>query len=250
MNKPSKPKHRKAKRGMSRGAAVRKPTTNAPSNEILDEVGAQRMAAVRRTVQRMEVGTPTPRWTVEQRAEGGLEIRPGGDPQISTLLLQDVFATHDVTFTDMLMSQVSQIARQGKTLTTRELNTTLSLVRGIGPKDETEAMLAVQMAAVHIATVVAARRVIHSENIPQQDSNGALLTKLTRTFAIQLEALKKYRSTGEQTVTVQHVTVNNGGQAIVAGELQPGGGGKEKAGDQPHGPNERSPRSTSLQSKI
>lgn len=31
----------------------------------------------------------------------------------------------------------------------------------------------------------------------------------------QLEALKRYRTGGEQKVTVQHVTVSEGGQAIV-----------------------------------
>jgi len=41
------------------------------------------------------------------------------------------------------------------------------------------------------------------------------MNKLARTFAAQVEALKKYRSAGEQTIKVQHATVNDGGQAIV-----------------------------------
>jgi hypothetical protein len=36
-----------------------------------------------------------------------------------------------------------------------------------------------------------------------------------RTFATQLEALKRYRTGGEQKVTVQHVSVSEGGQTIV-----------------------------------
>jgi hypothetical protein len=41
-----------------------------------------------------------------------------------------------------------------------------------------------------------------------------------------METLKRYRTGGEQKVTVQHVTVNDGGQAIV-GTVTPGpaGGG-------------------------
>ena len=54
-----------------------------------------------------------------------------------------------------------------------------------------------------------------------------MLNKLGRTFAAQVEALKKYRSSGEQNIKVQHVTVNEGGQAIV-GNVQAGGGGYEK----------------------
>lgn len=51
--------------------------------------------------------------------------------------------------------------------------------------------------------------------IPQQDSAERALNKLCRTFAIQLETLKRIRSSGEQKVTVRHVSVNEGGQAIV-----------------------------------
>ena len=41
---------------------------------------------------------------------------------------------------------------------------------------------------------------------------------------VQVEALKRYRTGGEQKVTVQHVTVNDGGQAIV-GSVSPQVGG-------------------------
>src|SRR3984957_10257646 len=49
----------------------------------------------------------------------------------------------------------------------------------------------------------------------EQDSASNAFNKLARTFAMQLEALKRYRTGGEQKVTVQHVTVGEGGQAIV-----------------------------------
>ena len=62
------------------------------------------------------------------------------------------------------------------------------------------------------------------------------LNKLTRTFAAQMSALKEYRSKGEQKMTVQHVHVAEGGQAIVGNVSAPasGGGANEKAGEQPH----------------
>ena len=69
------------------------------------------------------------------------------------------------------------------------------------------------MAAVHMATF--ARRLANVETIPQQDSAERALNKLARTFTTQIEALKRYRSTGQQKVTVEHVTVQAGGQAIV-----------------------------------
>ncbi|MEH6648333.1 hypothetical protein [Sulfitobacter sp.] len=47
--------------------------------------------------------------------------------------------------------------------------------------------------------------------------------KLARTYTAQMEALRKHRNGGRQTVTVQHVNVENGGQAIV-GNVQTGEG--------------------------
>jgi hypothetical protein len=104
-------------------------------------------------------------------------------------------------------------------------NFVLSVVKGIKPEDQIEAMLAAQMAAIHCATMTFARRLAHVENIPQQDSAERILNKLARTFATQVEALKRYRSKGEQTVRVERVTVYEGGQAIVGNVNGSEGGG-------------------------
>lgn len=98
------------------------------------------------------------------------------------------------------------------------------------PRDELEAMLAIQMGAVHQATMMMARRLNHVETIPQQDAAERALNKLARTYAMQMEALKRYRTSGQQKVTVEHVTVNAGGQAIV-GAVAHGGGGVRMESD-------------------
>ena len=82
------------------------------------------------------------------------------------------------------------------------------------------------MAAVHRATMTSARRLSRAEIIQQQESAERAFTKLARTFAAQMEALKRYRTGGEQKVTVQHVTVNEGGQAVVGNVSQAPGGGR------------------------
>jgi hypothetical protein len=90
-------------------------------------------------------------------------------------------------------------------------------------------------AAVH-ATMTFARRLAHVENIPQRDSAQTAFNKLARTFAAQVEALKQYRNGGEQKMTVQHVHVAEGGQAIVGNVSAPapGVGANEKKDIQPH----------------
>jgi hypothetical protein len=101
----------------------------------------------------------------------------------------------------------------------------LSVVKGIEPRDQVETMLAAQMAATHNATMTFARRLAHVDNLAQQDSAERAYNKLARTFAAQVEALKRYRSSGEQLVRVERVTVNEGGQAIV-GNVSHGGRGR------------------------
>jgi len=44
-----------------------------------------------------------------------------------------------------------------------------------------------------------ARRLMHVDIIPQQDSAELAFNKLARTFAVQMEALKRYRTGGELT---------------------------------------------------
>ena len=148
---------------------------------------------------------------------------------IGNLLLMEAVGTSSVDFLQGLVSQLVNAGSKGAEPDERGINFMLSVVKGIGPKDQVEAMLAAQMAAVHMASMTFARRLNHVESIAQQDSAERAFTKLTRTFAAQVEALKRYRTGGEQKVTVEHVTVNEGGQAIVgAVHHAPGGGGEGK----------------------
>ena len=149
--------------------------------------------------------------------------------------LTDLFATADTAFLAGILNQIANVARTGKHLSTGELNFVLATVRAIDPRDSTEALLAIQMAAIHNATIVAARRLTNTETIPQQDSASNMLNKLARTFAAQIETLKRYRADGEQKVTVQHQHVSVSANQAVVGINQGGGGAHEKS-SQSHAP--------------
>lgn len=135
-------------------------------------------------------------------------------------LLMDALGTASIDFVDDLFLQLAGSSWNGVKVDESRLNFMLSVIKDLKPKDHLEAMLAAQMAVIHLTTMTSGRRFAHSENIPQSDSSGTLLIKLARTFAAQLEALKRYRTGGEQTVTVQHVNVGEGGQAIVGNVTQ------------------------------
>lgn len=124
-----------------------------------------------------------------------------------------------------LVGQIAMLGASGKGLDGDASNFVLGFVDSMEPKDATEALLLTQMGAIHQATMAMARRLVHTDTIPQQDSAERALNKLARTYAAQVEALKRYRSKGQQVVRVERVTVESGGQAVV-GDVHHGGRGR------------------------
>ncbi len=92
----------------------------------------------------------------------------------------------------------------------------LKALDSINPRDAAERMLAMQMIGIHAAAMECLRRAMvegqasagRSENL----KNAAGLSSL---YARQMEALDKHRGQGRQEITVEHVDVHAGGQAIV-----------------------------------
>lgn len=102
-------------------------------------------------------------------------------------------------------------------------NATVQAVASIAPDDGIEGMLACQMAAIHNMTMAHAARAMRASDQHKRESAEKAVNRLARTFAVQVEALKKHRSTAHQTITVQHIHVSDNGQAVVAGSIDRGG---------------------------
>jgi len=139
-----------------------------------------------------------------------------------------IFGTSDEMQANALLSQCLKPLKEDEASDENSANDErtfmLSVINDIAPRDAIERMLAVQMAATHVATIRQGRRMAFADQLPQFDSHERAYNKLARTFAAQVEALRKHRNGGKQTVTVQHVSVSDGGQAIV-GNVQAGGRG-------------------------
>jgi hypothetical protein len=161
------------------------------------------------------------------KGETSATVRPD-HPDLATGLftLMGALGTARPEFMHGLLKQVMNAASQGQEVSEADTNFVLSVINGIEPRDEVESMLGAQMAVVHTATMTFARRLAHVENLPQQEGAERAFNKLARTFTTQMEALKRYRSTGQQTVRVERVSVEAGGQAIVGSvTTSPAGGG-------------------------
>jgi hypothetical protein len=78
------------------------------------------------------------------------------------------------------------------------------------------------------------RAMIGEQSFEGRRENLNQANKLSRTWATLLDALNKHRGKGQQKVTVEHVHVHAGGQAVVGTIERPGGGDQTKMEEQPH----------------
>lgn len=147
-------------------------------------------------------------------------------PEPDTLAkVSEALGTTDVGVMSHFMNQV---VNSFPINTTRENknNNALSILYGIKPKDELESMLAMQMIGVHNLAMEFMARANYKEQTPiGVDANVNRATKLLRTYTAQIEALNRYRGNTQQKMTVEHVHVHEGGQAIVGNINQPNGEG-------------------------
>lgn len=148
-----------------------------------------------------------------------LEALGTPDSDLQNRLLDQVIQTVKGTVSDGVLDKDKVVSAY---------NHTMAILSGIQPQDELEAMLAVQMIGVHnVAMETLQRAMLSGQTFEGKQVNVNQATKMLRTYVAQMEALKKYRTGGQQKMVVEHVHVNEGGQAIV-GNVNQGGEGKSK----------------------
>jgi hypothetical protein len=157
------------------------------------------------------------------------------DKATASAVFMDAMGISEPIFANWYLRQVINVVTVGNKSDADRIDEMIAGVAAMRPRDETEAMLIAQMIATHDLAMTFVRRLKYVENIPQQDSAANALTKLTRTYAAQMTALKHYRTGGEQRVIVQRVDVREGGQAVV-GVVNSGKGGEgpERNGGKSH----------------
>jgi hypothetical protein len=135
-----------------------------------------------------------------------------------------------------LLTTAGQAVLSGKS-NVKEMATRLEKLaqsmRSFAPQDEYEGQLAAQLVVLHDLAMSWLGRANFTEriNFANVYLNGA--SKLLTRHHETLEALLKYRRKGVQKVHVEHVHVNNGGQAIV-GNIMTGGGMNQKLEEGPY----------------
>ena len=194
--------------------ASRKSKT-APEAEPKWERTPREVEAVKKLVTaRMDV----PRLKIETSKSGLSYTTEHIDDLAGKALIMEAIGTTDLDFFASFLVQLATVG--GGEPDEIKLNFMLAVVKGFKPRNQEEAMLASHMATTHTAIMKYSRLLAEAEYVEQRDSAERILNRLMRTFVTQMEALKKYRAGGEQTVTVQQVNISEGGQAIVGNVTQ------------------------------
>jgi hypothetical protein len=117
----------------------------------------------------------------------------------------------------------------------RQRHAAVDALIGIKPADELEGMIASQLLAAQNAAMECYRRaMIGDQTFEGRRENLSQANKLSRTYAVLLDTLNRHRGKGQQKVTVEHVHVHAGGQAVVGSVATAGGGDRAKSEDQAH----------------
>lgn len=182
-----------------------------PNDDGIGEVGKgytptpREAEALARTKARMASRPKVPKFKIEQTG-GVAQLKLVHEDETTAAAMQVNalgLGSYD-EFSSLLKGVLNFTTRDGK-IDDVAASEALQLVIGIGPENTLEAMLAVQMAAVHLATMDAARRLHRTPlSVESVACNSKVLNNLARTFSTQAEAFKKLRPGSPQRVVVEH----------------------------------------------
>lgn len=131
----------------------------------------------------------------------------------------EVTGSRSVAFAMSLIERLADTTRlNGPTNLgqSRAMQAAFDALRGLKPSDEAEGMLAAHMVMAHNAVMDCMRRaMLNDQTLEGRDQNLKFALKFMAIYEQQLAAFDKRCGVGQQKITVEHVNVHAGGQAIV-----------------------------------
>jgi hypothetical protein len=153
------------------------------------------------------------------RADGKLARvhPPDGEAKLWWQRLNKALGTTSSDFVNASLFQIQSASRSPwGGISELSMNAALAMIEAAAPKDEIEAALAVQMACTHTAAMaVLAKLDVAFATEQRVVAFGSAAARLMRAYATQVEVLRRLRNGGQQFVRVEHVHVNDGGQAVI-----------------------------------
>jgi hypothetical protein len=148
---------------------------------------------------------------------------PDGDGKNWWQRLNKAFGTVSSDFVNASLLQIQAAARSPfGTISETAMNAALAMIEAAAPKDEIEGALAVQMSCTHAAAMAILGKLDSGFGTERRIALFAsAAARLMRTFAMQVEVFRRLRNGGQQFVRVEHVHINEGGQAFIGNVKKP-----------------------------
>jgi hypothetical protein len=142
---------------------------------------------------------------------------PGGDRHTWIDRLKTALGTASIEFVDATLYQLQAAARLPNSgVSEIAVNAALAMIESERPNGETECAIVVQMACVHAATMAVLGRLGGGHGGDRHVLAAATAaSRLSRTFAVLVETLRRLRSGGSQVIRIEKVEIRDGGQAVI-----------------------------------
>ncbi len=155
-------------------------------------------------------------------------VAPHRDEEAWKILILDAFGTRSVSTARVFLDQLAAICRPAAGVDGQwapnevDLNALVGMVNSVRPRNEIEAALAAQMAAIHILTARLLAEAVEVDGWVNSEK-AALAVKMARTFAQQCDTLNRLKGrVSRQSIKVkyerhnhQHVHVEGGASEIL-----------------------------------
>jgi hypothetical protein len=125
----------------------------------------------------------------------------------------DFLEKHGIGDEDFRIATLTQLSRLSR-CTGSAKGFFLSVVQGSKPTNQIQVMLLTQLCSIYDESVAAIERLRSARSPEEIDSCVNALTKLMRMSVVQYEAYQRLCSS-KGNITVQNVSISDGGQAIV-----------------------------------
>ena len=148
---------------------------------------------------------------------------PDGDGSSWWRRLNTALGTRSGDFVNASLFQIQAASRSPwGGISELSMNAALAMIEAAAPKDEIEGALAVQMACTHIAAMaVLAKLDVAFATERRIAAFGSAAARLLKSFAMQVEVLRRLRNGGQQIVRVEYVNIHDGGQAVIGNVTKP-----------------------------
>jgi hypothetical protein len=148
---------------------------------------------------------------------------PDGEHENWWYRLNTAFGTVSNDFVNSSLLQLQAAARSPfGTISETHINAALAMIEAAAPRNEIEAALAVQMACTHTAAMAILAKLDSGFGTDRRIAAfGSAAARLLKAYAMQVEVLRRLRNGGQQFVRVEHVHVNDGGQAVIGNVKKP-----------------------------